>query len=144
MHNSFLGDLIGKGSNRHVYECALRNDLVIKYETKTGLFHNVIEHEVWKMTLVNDLPLKKYLAPVHSISDCGRWLIMHKTTPVNHEEYPDELPRFFWEMGHDNFGMFDNRFVCHDYALNAGHLYGLSDKLTPARWGMKDKGPYNV
>lgn len=110
----FVGDLIGQGSERSVYEFRLNKDLVIKIDTG-GNFANVSEWDVWN-NVKEDKQLAAFLAPCRNISSCGRILLQEKTKPVTLKDVPLEIPDFFSDVKIQNWGWLNKRVVCHDYA----------------------------
>jgi len=110
----FVGDQIGKGTERLVYEFRLNKDLVIKIDTG-GNFANVSEWDVWN-NVKDDKVLSQFLAPCRNISSCGRILLQERTKPVILNDVPLEIPDFFSDVKIQNWGWLNKRVVCHDYA----------------------------
>lgn len=122
----FLGKKIGQGMSRAVYVCAQDNEHVIKIESESGRFQNVLEWEVWQT--VKDSKLSKYFAPCVAISDCGTVLIQKRARPIRKEEYPKKIPVFFTDTKYQNFGIIGKQFVCLDYGTV--HIPALSKFIT--------------
>ncbi len=107
-------DLLGNGVFRVVYGCTLCPDLVLKFEMGSHYFQNVMEWKIWQQ-VAYDKELSKWLAPCKFISPCGTVLAMKRTNRPAPKQYPDKLPRFLTDIHQRNFGMFEERFVSHDY-----------------------------
>lgn len=100
---------IGEGSTRKVY--GLSDSTVLKFGDELG---NRAEHSNCK--LLGLCGLGDWIAPVLSISDCGLYLIMARTKHI--ERMPNGVaPECFKDVKKANFGMLDNRLVCHDYEI---------------------------
>lgn len=121
----FVGDVIGSGMSRTVYEFNIDPTKVVKIETARQRFQNVMEWELWNEC--RECPaLAKYLAPCRYISDCGIVLIMDKTQPLRATEIPKSLPAFLTDHKVENFGLLDGKVVCHDYGFV---IKNLSERL---------------
>ena len=107
-----LGKKLGEGCSRTVYELAHDVTKVIKVEK--GLPEsNINEHQLyWQCYDLNE-----WLCPAISISDCGHFLIMEKTTPLRKDELPKDLPWWMIDTKIENFGWLNGRVVLHDYGL---------------------------
>ncbi len=120
----FLGKKIGAGMSRTVYLCREDTSCVIKIESASKRFQNVLEWEIWET--VKHTKLKKWFAPCIAISDCGTVLIQKRANAINKEQYPKKIPAFFGDTKYQNFGMIGKQFVCLDYgtchipAINKG------------------------
>lgn len=108
----FLGDLIGSGVDRYVYELRHDSSYVAKIEEASKSFHNAVEWQIWRR--LEGSPLEKWLAPCLDISPCGSVLIQRRTTPIT--SGPERMPAFLGDMKLANFGMLNGRVVCHDYS----------------------------
>lgn len=119
---SLIGEKLGQGSYRAVYQHNWDKDWVIKIEPKST-DSNVTEFMLWDEVngLCGDLSwVRNWFAPVLWMSPNGKVLCMQKTTeyPKNKKlERPREIPDFFSDVKWDNFGWINNRFVCHDYGF---------------------------
>jgi hypothetical protein len=110
---ALFGECIGTGDTRRVFNYALDDSMVIKYEP--GPTHNnSLEFNIWTDLMENNSPLKSWFAPARFLSPCGRFLWMSKTSKVLN--WPDSVPRALHDLHVGNFGMLGGRFVCHDYA----------------------------
>lgn len=107
------GKLLGEGMTRAVYDHPSQSNLVIKVENSSGYFQNVLEWETWLK--FKDTKVSKWLAPCHSISYSGTFLIMEKTKPIPLRLVPKKLPFFLDDIKLDNLGIYKGRVVCHDY-----------------------------
>jgi len=131
MH-TLLGDVIGQGAFRRVYECTINPEIVIKIETDGYYHHNVHENEVWER--VEWTSHAKWFAPVINISPCGKVLVQKRTEPIPKNKLPEKIPNYFTDTKPDNWGLFDGRPVCHDYSINLLMEKGMSNRLVKAKW----------
>lgn len=130
---TFCGQQIGVGGSRDVFTMTQRDDLVVKIETGAQSFSNVIEWQLWHDACeLGDDFAKKWLAPCEYISPSGVILLQKRTTQA--EEYPDKLPVWITDTKRPNFGMYDGRFVCHDYGLHFASHTGLTKRMRKAEW----------
>lgn len=112
-----LGDKIGEGNRRIVYNHAERDDLVVKVlknEVKSNDDHNRIEYNNW-IKLKDD----KWLAPCLFLSECEQYLIQLKgeLAPI-----PKEVPDFIkkqrdWNLGRGQWVKINNNIVLCDYGF---------------------------
>ncbi len=128
----FLGQQIGFGCFREVYECNTDPSVVIKVEYKSVSFNNIFEWDTWQK--LRYTVHHKWLSPCRFISPCGRILIQDKTEPVSYKELPKFLPVFLTDIKKENFGMLDGKIVCHDYGSNLILENGLSNKVRRVEW----------
>lgn len=130
---ALIGQKIGSGCTRNVYECRFDDSLVVKIE-REGSFDNVIEWKVWQEVRHDDA--KVWLAPCVGISPAGRVLIMKRTQKVMLAElklFLPKVPRFFHDVHENNWGKLGTAYVCHDYAFN-----DVNDEYTaPRLWRSK-------
>ena len=87
------GDVINFGSCRTVYECDIRPDLVLKFETTSYRFQNIMEWHVWSEAMHNK-KAAPWLAPCEFMSPCGTVMAQKRTQPLARDAYPKKLPRF--------------------------------------------------
>ena len=127
MAKFLVGRHIGSGIHRDVYEYALDHTKVIKIERKH--FYNIYEYEFWCQISENK-EIRKWFAPIHWISNFGTILIQSKTTPLHFDQVSKlKVPDFLTDVKMDNFGWFEGRLVCHDYAFMSRVFYrGLRTK----------------
>lgn len=125
----FIGDSIGHGCSRSVYEYRIDPRFVVKID-RTNLFNNVAEWDIWHS--LKDTEHGKFLAPCLSISSCGRVMLQRRTRPVKFAQLPKEIPSFFFDTKLQNWGKLGKNIVCHDYA-NHGFYSGNFD-LVSANW----------
>jgi hypothetical protein len=121
------GRLLGVGSARHVYECALNSEWVVKVETGARSFQNALEWEFWQDAQANK-ELARWLAPCHHISPSGVVLIQARTTDAPTKAFPKKVPKVFTDLKYQNWGYLlgdHRRLVCHDYALTLNYTTGL-------------------
>lgn len=131
---ALIGEKIGSGCTRVVYECRFDSSLVVKIETP-GSFDNVIEWKVWQ-EVKHDEDVRQWLAPCVGISPGGRVLIMKRTEKVMLAElqlFLAKVPRFFHDVHENNWGKLDKTYVCHDYAFNDVH----DEYTNPRLWRTK-------
>lgn len=131
--NLLCGDLIGRGIHRFVYECRIRPDLVVKVENNDHMryFANVHEMAFWsehhRFKAVAD-----WLAPCEFLSPDGRILLQKRAEPLHMTApLPDKLPAFLTDWKRENYGMYDGRFVCVDYAMT---IPNPNRKLRKVTW----------
>lgn len=128
-----LGEKIGSGMDREVFEFIPNKDYVIKVETNG--FQNVREWELWNE--IKDTKMAKWFAPCIDISSCGIYLLQKRTEKIPQSEYPKKTPHFFTDQKYDNFGVIiekgKKRFVCHDYGTFPLTI-GYKEKLLKANW----------
>lgn len=106
--------VIGSGTARTVYSYTVHPEYVLKVETGSGSFQNAMEWKTWQE--LKDTDLGKWLAPIHSISPCGLYLLQRRTRRPLDSKYPAKLPAFLTDQKRDNYGVLPSgRFVCHDY-----------------------------
>lgn len=132
-----LGKEIGYGAYRTVYECAFDDDLVLKVRNPDAYdnFANAYEWEVWEN--VQWTPFAKWFAPCVKISPDGTVLVQKKTAPLTDKELKRRLPKvpaFFTDIKGFNWGLYEGRVVCHDYATHLLHSKGLSCRMKKATW----------
>lgn len=129
-----LGDLIGEGVSRSVYEHAMWPDqYVVKVETgRPYYFQNVLEYNTWTMAKY-DPELADWLCPIVAISRSGRVLIMRRALPIRTGELPKKVPGFLVDLKPENWGILDGKPVATDYGW-APHIPGDHAKLRKAEW----------
>lgn len=128
----FCGEKIGEGKGREVWTYAFDDKYVIKFETHKHSFQNVTEWKLWNDAHPCFPEARNWLAPCYRISECGRVLMQERTTPA--VKFPRKVPAFLTDLKRDNFGMFEGRFVCHDYGYHLMCNEGLSTKMKKAKW----------
>jgi hypothetical protein len=128
--NLLCDELIGSGAGRQVFSSKLLKDSVIKVESGAGSFQNIMEWETWN--IVRDTEYAKHFAPCEFISPCGSVLVMAKTQTTRN--YPTKVPVFFTDLKRANYGLYKNKFVCHDYGTNLMIQYGMTKRLKKADW----------
>lgn len=130
----FIGELIGKGASREVYNFCYDVTKIIKVELAGTSFNNVEEWEIWRSLLDNGQEdLQKWFAPCRAISPCGVYLIQARTTPISKEQLPAKVPSFLTDLKIENWGMFEGRPVCHDYANNLIRA-NVTARMRKAEW----------
>lgn len=133
--NIFCGGLLGQGIHRKVFECRIAPQYVVKVEDSSDnvwrYFANVKEMTFW-----NDhseyKPIADWLAPCDYLSPDGRVLLQKRVEPLPLSyQLPEMLPTFLTDHKRENFGLFDGRLVCMDYAMT---IPNPSRKLKKAHW----------
>lgn len=133
-----LGDKIGEGQYREVYDCYPCPQYVVKVEASHG-FCNMKEFEIY-MEIKEDCPeLLKWLARPVSISKCGSVMIQEKTNRIHHSMLPKHIPTWITDEKISNWGEIDGKIVCHDYGNNFISRAGFMTKkgkmkMKMARW----------
>ena len=119
---AIIGEFIGEGKTRCVYKHMQDDSLVVKRSkglSKPKNLQNVIEWQAWIYLDSLDSRQAEWLAPCVDISDNGDILVQKATEPLSYDQkLPSAIPN--WLTGDArrcNFGWYQNRLVCHDYAL---------------------------
>jgi hypothetical protein len=128
---------IGEGVFRDVYECRIDRTLVVKIETDSQgpwrTFNNVREMQFWQDNeMVKDVA--KWLAPCVYLSPDGRVLCQKRVamfTEAEKKTLPTKLPAFLTDTKYTNFGMYEGRVVCVDYA---SVIQNPSMRIRKAEW----------
>lgn len=112
-----VGDLLGSGADRTVFECAMDKTCVVKLGTTRGSFQNVHEWDLWQQhTAGKGTAVVNFLAPCVSISHSGNVLIQKRTKPVPFDwKLPKRIPVILTDLKRENWGIYKGRLVCHDY-----------------------------
>lgn len=111
----FIGNYIGEGCSRIVYEYTLDSKYVVKIpNSEHGFSDNLMEFEIYG--LLKDTEYGKWLAESKWVSSDGAVLIQRKTKEIKPEDLPENLPSFFTDIKPSNFGKVGKQIVCHDYA----------------------------
>lgn len=128
-----VGESVGFGMARNVFESKLNPSIVIKVENGKGSFQNIVEFETWNnVREYGNAYFMKWFCPVLHISDCGRILVMAKAKKAT--RYPTNIPVFLTDTKKNNYGVHNGRFVCLDYGTNLLWRHGLSPKMQKADW----------
>lgn len=113
------GELLGEGAGRQVHRCALRPDIVLKFETGARSFQNAVEWTAWRK--VQGLPsLAAWFAPCVAVSACGSVLAQRYAEPFagpDDPRLPRSVPAAFTDLKVENWGTIDGRAVCVDYGV---------------------------
>lgn len=131
LYDCILGEEIGRGAARIVYQHRTDPTLVVKVEHQGGSFQNVREAEFWWE--VAETKWKKWFAPVVYVSGCGTVIIQKKCESLEKKKYPKRVPQFFTDKKYDNFGMLDGKFVCFDYGTMP-FVSDFKDRLVKSNW----------
>lgn len=109
-----LGDKIGEGQYRVVFDFDLIPDTVIKWDKNGVPSCNWNEYNVYNA--MKDTKFKKWFAPIVGISPGGEFLLMKKARPItDSDKLPKRLPNFFTDIKRQNFGYIGDQLVCVDY-----------------------------
>lgn len=118
----FLGDKLGEGAFRKVYDMYFRDDLVIKVaKDYGGIESNINEWQLWCRCTQGEFydPLKQWLAPCVTISTCGKYLVQRKAEPITDRALlPTIVPACMTDLKLNNLGMYDGRVVFVDYGMH--------------------------
>jgi len=128
-----LGARLGGGISRDVFVWLPDPKLVAKVETDGGSFQNVNEWNVWQRC-GNVLGIHNWLAPCVSISSCGIILLQKRTEPLIRSKWPKKVPAFLTDLKPDNFGLIDDKPVCHDYGYNMFIENGMTTRMRKTDW----------
>ncbi len=128
------GDLLGEGSGRAVYECRLDPTIVIKFETGSRHFQNVMEWFVWERVHFVD-EVKDWFCPCVSISACGTILIQKKAANARAKELPNRVPAYFTDFKVENWGIYLGKPVIRDYGTHLMLENGMTKRMKSVDWG---------
>lgn len=114
-----LGDYLGEGFRRIVYEHKDDDSLVIKFLKNLKDDHNKLEYQNWLNWKDTDRGL--WLVPCVAISKDGRFLIQKKVQIT--DKIPDNVPQWIqilgdWTFGGNkskHWGLYEGRMVLVDY-----------------------------
>lgn len=115
-----LGSKLGEGAHRTVYELRLNPDFVIKVaKGYYGIESNINEWQLWDNCKHSDWykPLRDWLAPCECISECGKFLVMHKAEALRKEQAPKIVPACLTDLKLENLGLYKGRTVFIDYGM---------------------------
>lgn len=122
----FIGNRIGEGCSRTVYEYTLDPKYVVKIPNSiNGFSNNLIEFEIYG--LLKGTEQDKWLAESKWCSSDGSVLIQRKTKEIGPKDLPDNLPSFFTDIKPSNFGKIGRQIVCHDYAASLLRFVALTN-----------------
>lgn len=133
----FLGNKIGQGSARRVYEHAFNDDYVIKIETNGHSFQNQREFDIWNV--VEHTTHSKYFAPCYQISADGCALIMRRCDPLPKSyNLPKRMPEYFSDFKRSNWGLLNGKLVAIDYGSSIMTTTGLTSKIKTVDYWVED------
>jgi len=141
--NLFLGDLIGSGMSRKVFTCPLMPNCIVKVESGSGYFQNVIEWETWQRVKLTEF--SRWFAECKAISPNGSILVMERTLPAAPSDYPERMPTFLTDFKRANYGVVPDGptrsgkagsyfLVCHDYGTNLLFENGMTNRTRKVTW----------
>ncbi len=130
-----IGNFIGEGEYRRVYEHSVDETLVVKIQNN-NYFSNIIEWEIWN--IVKGTEHEKWFAPCTLLSYNGKILFQTKVEPINkYNEHliPDKIPYYFSDIKRSNFGFIGEQLVCHDYDFSIDKFVenGLNKKMQSSK-----------
>jgi hypothetical protein len=123
--NIFVGECIGRGASRHVYEILHDKTRVLKVEHSGKTFHNQTEYLIWQE--LKDWPVRDWFAPCYDIDSYGNVLVQGRTQPFQCDKdfkaaltrtRGGVIPKAFADIHYGNFGLLDGVVVCHDYGYH--------------------------
>jgi hypothetical protein len=118
--NLLCGAKLNSGVYRDVFECRLRPELVVKVERERDggrrSFNNVLEMRFWDDWCQVE-KVRAWLAPCEYLSPDGRILLQRKVSILQDtDDLPSTVPEFLTDLKPENFGIYQGRIVCADYA----------------------------
>ena len=118
--NFLCHEVLGQGVHRKVFTCRFREDLVVKVEDNGDhamrSFANVREFDFYNYWRDYE-PVARWLAPCEYLSPDGRIMLQKRVDPIPSDfKLPDMLPSFLTDHKKTNFGIYEGRLVCVDYA----------------------------
>lgn len=126
LYDFIIGDLIGEGSKRAVFEYNLDKRYVVKLAVRPDA--NFREHDLWNELKHDDV--SKWLAPCHWISHYGDIMLQYKTEPLPDDfKMPKKLPEFLTDIKKSNFGLLNGKLVAHDYDLTLNANFAIKSKM---------------
>jgi hypothetical protein len=122
-----LGEFIGKGAYREVYNFPFKSNTVIKVAKDS--YANILEWEIWKS--VKGTPNEKWFCPCLYMSREGYFLIQPKCKPLkDSDKLPKNLPAFFDDVRRNNWGWYKGNLVCFDYQfIQKGIDYAMNVRV---------------
>lgn len=130
LSDTFLGQQLGKGVARRVFEMDIFPEYVIKIEAEDLRdWQNIAEWELWHSA---KLKLSQYLAPCVWISGDGLVLIQKRCQPMSPHLIPQKVPAVLSDTHDGNWGWLmdpeanpkrPGRPVMFDYGRNLAHYY---------------------
>ena len=132
MCDMFLGDLLGYGISRYVFDFKMDKRWVVKVDC-SDRNANVIENNIFVEAMQYDKRLLRWFAPCGQMSRCGRVMLQRKCTMPKQSQYPKNIPDFFVDTKYQNWGLLNGKVVCFDYAGTILSKLG-NYKMIPADW----------
>lgn len=136
-----VGDMLGEGVDRTVFEYMPDKTCVIKFSVRRGGFQNINEWDLWTQHKAGKgTSTCKWLAPCVSISHSGNVLIQKRTKPVPFTwKLPNTVPNILTaDMKRENWGIYKGRLVCHDYGRHNAVFYAskvrVNSNFDEAEW----------
>jgi hypothetical protein len=121
----FVGECIGSGSFRRVYEVKHDPTIVLKIEYAGVDFCNHMEWRIWND--VKNWPIADWFVPCVAIDCWGNALFQKKTQPFSSDqEFKAALtrtrggviPAALDDVHFGNFGLYNDIVACHDYGFH--------------------------
>lgn len=134
LERMMCGERLGGGIHRTGYVYALDASKVIKVAIgNAGRASNLLEYAIFANLSATEYA--RWLAPVFEVSDGGRYLLMARAEFPTHDRYPERLPVFLSDCKYSNYGLFEKRWVCIDYAgLLLGNILPLGKRTRRVEW----------
>lgn len=133
LEDFILGERIGFGIHRDVYVFKPDPTKVIKVANDSGRAANLIEERLW-WDAICQTPLEKWFAPVHSVSEAGKYLLQERAEHLPQDQYPKQIPHFFTDTKYQNFGYIKGKgLVCLDYG-SFNVFRSISARMIKAEW----------
>lgn len=117
MIDLLLGDYIGGGESRDVYDAAIYDNCVAKIEITKPCINNIKEYLVW--SFFANTVYAEWFAPCIELTCNGRILIQKKVEPItdaNKKLIPEYIPDIITDVKFENCGFLDGHFVFFDYS----------------------------
>lgn len=120
-----VGERIGSGASRNVYEVKGKPKLVLKVEHSGRTFHNQTEFLIWQT--MKTWPISDWFAPCHDIDGYGNAMIQERTEPFKCDKdfraaitrtRGGVIPSVFDDIHYGNFGLLNGVVTCHDYGYH--------------------------
>lgn len=130
-----LGEFVGRGQSRDVYKSPIDKNIVIKIAYNAqGIIDNTDEWSLWCLSEGKDL--RNWLCPIIGVFGDGRVLYMRRAehAPESGLKSFKKVPEIFGDVHIHNWGYFEGRLVCFDYAINNSASVPKKLKMKKAAW----------
>lgn len=134
-----LEEQLGFGQNREVWK--LRGLPYVAKIANGDPSQNWREWSFWDDAKGTEM--EKWLAPCLCFSSSGRILIQALTKPLINRLYPEKIPDLLTDLKVQNWGVYEDRVVCHDYGTNYVHANAIAAmELKEAEWWDENSSTY--